>query len=150
MAPSRNTRSTVADLARRRTHLEIGAGMPARLEIASDTVGSDPMAVVLRAGHPLAEEELTMQRFAAASHVTISRRGRLRGPVDEELARHGLHRRVIVALPTGFVALDLVAASDVVTLIEPRRRNTDALDKPVARTGRFGASAPRVCPRTGR
>ncbi|MFC7751777.1 LysR family transcriptional regulator [Tsukamurella soli] len=107
----------VADLARGHTDVEIGATAPLRPEIASETVGSDRMVAVFRPGHPLAAGELTMERFAAAGHVTISRRGRLRGPVDEVLAQHGLRRHVIAALPTSSVALELVAATDVVTVV---------------------------------
>jgi DNA-binding transcriptional LysR family regulator len=107
----------VTDLARGHTDLEIGATQPIRPEIASETLGSDRMVAVFRADHPLAGEELTLRRFAEASHVTISRRGRLRGPIDDVLDQHGLRRHVLAALPTTSAALDLVAATDVVTVV---------------------------------
>jgi len=106
----------VTDLARGHTDLEIGATQPARPEIAADTLGSDRMVAAFRAGHPLADGELTLERFAAAGHVTVSRRGRLHGVLDEVLAAHGLRRRVLAALPTTSAALELVAQTDLVTV----------------------------------
>jgi DNA-binding transcriptional LysR family regulator len=107
----------VADLARGHTDLEIGAAGAARPEIASETIGVDQMAAVFRAGHPLADGELTAARLAAAEHVTVSRRGRLHGVIDDALAERGLRRRVIAALPTSSAALDLAAGSDLVTTV---------------------------------
>ena len=106
-----------ADLARGHTDLEVGAAEPERPEISFDTVGTDRMVAVFRAGHPLARGTLTPQRFADAVHVTVSRRGRLRGVLDDELAALGLSRRVIAALPTTAAALDLTAGSDLVTVV---------------------------------
>ena len=107
----------VADLVRGHTDLEIGAAGPARPEIAAETIGTDHMVAVFRAGHPLADGELTPERLAAAGHVTVSRRGRLHGPVDEALAERGLTRRVVASLPTSSAALDLAARTDLVTTV---------------------------------
>jgi DNA-binding transcriptional LysR family regulator len=107
----------VADLARGHTDMEIGAAGPGRPEIAAETIGSDRMAVIVRAGHPLADGELTPERLAAADHVTVSRRGRLHGVIDDALAERGLSRRVVAALPTSSAALDLAARSDLVTAV---------------------------------
>jgi DNA-binding transcriptional LysR family regulator len=107
----------VADLARGHTDLEIGAAEAARPEIAAETIGADQMVAVVRAGHPLADGELTPERLAAADHVTVSRRGRLRGVIDDALAERGLSRRVVAALPTSSAALDLVARTDLVTTV---------------------------------
>ena len=107
----------VADLARGHTDVEIGAAGPARPEIAAETIGADRMVAVFRAGHPLVACELTADRLAAAGHVTVSRRGRLYGVIDDALAERGLSRRVVAALPTSSAALDLVARSDLVTTV---------------------------------
>src|ERR1700678_3297770 len=64
----------VADLARGHTDVEIGAAGAARPEIAAETIGADAMVAVFRAGHPLADGELTPERLAAADHATVSRR----------------------------------------------------------------------------
>lgn len=107
----------VADLARGQTDLEVGAGAPERPEIATTTAGTDRMVAVMRADHALAAGELTPSRFAAADHVTVSRRGRLTGPIDEALAGLGLSRRVRAALPTTSAALELTARTALVTTV---------------------------------
>ncbi len=111
------TSADTADLGRGNTDLEVGATEPARPEVSSDTIGTDRMVAVFRAGHPLGEGKLTPKRFAEAVHVTVSRRGRLHGVVDDRLAELGLHRRVIASLPTTAAALDLAAGGDVVTVV---------------------------------
>ncbi|MFI9645537.1 LysR family transcriptional regulator [Streptomyces sp. NPDC052040] len=107
----------VADLSRGQTDLEVGAGAPDRPEIATMTLGTDRMVAVLRPDHPLATGEITPERFAEGRHITVSRRGRLTGPIDAALAELGLHRRVCAALPTAGAALDLTARSDAVTVV---------------------------------
>jgi DNA-binding transcriptional LysR family regulator len=108
------------DLARGHTDLEVGATGPERPEIAAETIGTDHMVAVFQADHSLAAGELTAERLAAAGHVTVSRRGRLHGPVDEALAERGLSRRVIASLPTSSAALDLVAQTELVTTVAER------------------------------
>src|ERR1700733_13485542 len=105
----------VEDLARGHTDLEIGAAEPSRPEITAETIGTDRMAAIFRAGHPLAAGELTPERLAAADHVTVSRRGRLHGVIDDALAERGLSRRGVAALPTSSAALDLASRGAVVT-----------------------------------
>jgi len=110
----------LADLARGHTDLEVGAAGPGRPEVAAETIGADRMVTVFRAGHPLAAGELTPERFAGAGHVSVSRRGRLHGAVDDALAERGLSRRVLAAVPTTAAALDLVAQTDLLTVVAER------------------------------
>jgi DNA-binding transcriptional LysR family regulator len=107
----------LADLARGQTDLEVGAAAPQRPEIATTTLGTDHMVAVMRADHALAEGPLTPARFASADHVTVSRRGRLTGPIDDALADLGLTRRVRAALPTTSAALELTARTTLVTTV---------------------------------
>jgi len=79
-----------------------------------ETLLADEMVTVVRRGHPLTRSPLTPAALAGALHVTTSRRGRLRGPLDEALEARGLRRRVVAAMPTFAAALHLVAASDLV------------------------------------
>ncbi|MGK3200276.1 LysR family transcriptional regulator [Amycolatopsis sp. MEPSY49] len=100
------------DLARGHVDLEVGATVPGSPEISHLVVGEDRLAVVSRAGARLDVEE-----FAAAEHVIVSRRGRLRDGVDKALAELGLRRRVVAALPTAALALQAIAYSDVVGVL---------------------------------
>jgi DNA-binding transcriptional LysR family regulator len=96
------------DLARGHVDLEVGATVPGAPEISHDVVGEDRLVLVTRDGVALGIEE-----FAAAEHVIVSRRGRLRDGVDKALAELGLRRRVVAALPTAALALQAIAHSDV-------------------------------------
>jgi DNA-binding transcriptional LysR family regulator len=75
---------------------------------------------VMRKGHPLAKRRLTLRRFAEASHALISPRGAEGGIVDDALARLGLARRVVVAVPHFLIAPHLVATSDLVLTLAER------------------------------
>ncbi|RKT85206.1 DNA-binding transcriptional regulator, LysR family [Saccharopolyspora antimicrobica] len=70
----------------------------------------------VRPEHPLARGEISPQQFAAATHISVSRRGRARGPVDDRLAELGLQRRVPVVLPSHTAALLLARDTDLVCL----------------------------------
>jgi DNA-binding transcriptional LysR family regulator len=107
----------VADLTRGQTDIQVGASAPDSPEIATRTVGTDRMVAVMRPDHPLAEGEITPERFAEAQHVAISRRGRLTGPIDDALAALGLQRHVYAALPTTGAALDLAARTQTVAMV---------------------------------
>jgi DNA-binding transcriptional LysR family regulator len=45
--------------------------------------------------------------------VLVSRRGRLTAPIDDVLAREGLHRRVVAAVATLSTALQIAGRSDL-------------------------------------
>lgn len=98
--------------------LEIGVVDTTAPEVHVETLHQDRMVGVVRAGHPLLEGELTAERFASeADHLTVSRRGRLHGPVDTALAELGLRRRVVGAVATFPASLFIVRDTDLVGLI---------------------------------
>ncbi|MEV0088876.1 LysR family transcriptional regulator [Saccharopolyspora sp. NPDC050642] len=70
----------------------------------------------VRSEHPLARGRVTPQRFGASEHISVSRRGHARGPVDERLAKLGIQRRVAVVLPSHTAALLLARETDLVCL----------------------------------
>jgi len=109
--------------------LDIGVVQDAPPEIVVEPLFVDRMAAVVRAGHPLTAGELTPARYAAAAHVSSSRRGKLTGPIDTALAELGLTREVALAVPTFGAALVVVARTDLVGLMPWRlgRRAVEAL-----------------------
>jgi DNA-binding transcriptional LysR family regulator len=108
------------NLSRGEVDLDVGSFPDRSASIASHAVGTDEMALVVRSGHPLAAAVLTIERFADAIHIVVSRRGLLRGPVDAVLEARGLRRRVAAALPSFAAALAIVESSDTVCVL-PRR-----------------------------
>jgi DNA-binding transcriptional LysR family regulator len=105
------------ELRRGEVDLEAGAGVPQLPQVRHELVGESRLVVAMRTGHPLAAGELTAQRYAAAEHVAVSRRGSLADQIDDVLAEAGLHREVVTASPTIAVALQLARLSDLVVTV---------------------------------
>ncbi|MFF5100256.1 MULTISPECIES: LysR family transcriptional regulator [Actinosynnema] len=82
-----------------------------------EPVGRDLPVVVLAQDHPLARGALTAERYAAAEHVVVSRRGALTDRVDALLAELGLARTVVAAAPTGVAALRLALRCGAVATV---------------------------------
>ena len=75
---------------------------------------------IAREGHPLFDEELDVQRFVKYDHISVSRRGRARGPIDTLLDELNLQRRIALVLPTFHSAMFAVAGSDLILPSIPR------------------------------
>ena len=106
------------DLRTGRVDLEIGAGAPdgaALPDVRSQVVGGGGLVVASRAGYP--SGELTLDAYAAAEHVVVSRRGRLRDRIDDLLEQRGLARRVVACVPTCGAAFRMVAHSDLLVAV---------------------------------
>ncbi|MDX3852357.1 LysR family transcriptional regulator [Streptomyces sp. AK02-01A] len=105
------------DLRRGEVDLEAGSNEPALPEIHHENAGHDHLVIAVRPGHPLTDGPLTPDRYAAAHHITVSRRGRLSDPIDDALAAQGLRRHVVAAAPTAAAALQLVGNNDLVVAV---------------------------------
>ncbi|GAA3267071.1 LysR family transcriptional regulator [Streptomyces lavendulae] len=105
------------ELRRGEVDLESSSGTPALPDIRHRLVGRDRLVVAVRPGHPLTEGPLSPERYAAAEHLTVSRRGVLRDPIDDALTTHGLERRVAAAGPTAAFALQLALDTDLVVTL---------------------------------
>ncbi|MFD9859324.1 LysR family transcriptional regulator [Streptomyces alboflavus] len=96
--------------------LEVGVIDTVAPEVRVEPLFEDVMVGVVRSGHPLLGGELTARRFAAADHLTVSRKGRMAGPVDTALAEAGLRRRVVGNVGTYPSALYILLRTDLVGL----------------------------------
>ncbi|WJV46684.1 LysR family transcriptional regulator [Streptomyces flavofungini] len=96
--------------------LEVGVIDTVAPEVRVEALFDDVMVGVVRPGHPLLRGELTARRFAAADHLTVSRKGRMAGPVDTALAEVGLRRRVVGNVGTYPSALYILLRTDLVGL----------------------------------
>lgn len=66
-----------------------------------------------REGHPIFDAPITPESFAAYDQVSVSRRGRARGPIDPALTQLGLERRIALITPNFHSAIFSVAGSDL-------------------------------------
>lgn len=93
-------------------------GLPAR--VLSMPVVEESFVCLLRDGHPLRQERLSLERFLSTPHVLFSLRADARGIVDEELAKMGLQREVGLSV-SNFISLAfIVKESDMIATV-PRR-----------------------------
>lgn len=104
-----------------RIDLDIGVLGETGPEVRIQTLFRDRYVGVVAPDHLLTREKVTARRYAECQHVSVSRRGRAKGPIDIELEALGLTRRV-VAVVTGFPsALALVRASSLVASVPERQ-----------------------------
>jgi DNA-binding transcriptional LysR family regulator len=72
---------------------------------------------VMRRGHPLAEQALTLDNYCAAHHLQVSFSGQPHGYVDLALAGLGRQRRILLTVNQFFTAGRVVAESDLLTVL---------------------------------
>ncbi|KAA6212323.1 LysR family transcriptional regulator [Streptomyces albofaciens JCM 4342] len=102
------------ELRRGEVDLEANANRPTAPDISADRVAETQHVIVVRQGHPFTRgEAVTAARYAAAEHITVSRRGKLGNALDDALARLGLTRRVVATVPTEGAAFEFVRDSDL-------------------------------------
>jgi DNA-binding transcriptional LysR family regulator len=72
---------------------------------------------VMRRGHPLAGQAMTLDGYCAAHHLLVSFSGRPHGFVDQALAALGRQRRIVLTVNQFFTAGRVVARSDLLTVL---------------------------------
>jgi DNA-binding transcriptional LysR family regulator len=93
-------------------------GLPTAIE--SQTLLRDPFVVVVRRDHPLAAEPLSIEAYAAQSHILVSPRGDTSGAIDRILVDFGLRRRISLLVATYLALPAALAASDLVATVPSR------------------------------
>lgn len=86
-------------------------------EIRSQTLFRDRFLGVVREGHALTQGDITPARYASGRHISFSRRGAERGPIDESLRALGLEREVATIVGSFSAALALARASDLIASV---------------------------------
>nr|WP_292072693.1 LysR family transcriptional regulator [Mesorhizobium sp.] len=74
----------------------------------------DRFVTLMRAGHPAANHELTLDRFLELGHIVVSVTGVGPAFVDVALAGVGRRRRVSVRVPSFLAAVEIAARSDLI------------------------------------
>ena len=101
--------------------LDIGVIPDLGPEIVRQRLLHDPFVIVIRQGHPLCRHaEVTAEAYAACHHVVFSRRGITYGPVDKELDKLGLARRVCAAAASLAETLAIARGTDLVATVPER------------------------------
>lgn len=101
--------------------LDIGATDVTAPDIRDDLLYREQIVGIVRADSPLGKHRRpTLSQLCEYPHVSASRRGRARGPLDDVLDAAGLHRRVAAVVPTAAVAALLVSTSNYIGLAPQR------------------------------
>ena len=100
-----------------RIDLEVGVLGEIGPEIRAQVLTRDRFVAVVRQDHPVLRGRMTAARFADATHISVSRRGRTEGPIDQALALLGLSREVRFVVPGFYVALVVAASSDMIAAV---------------------------------
>lgn len=75
---------------------------------------------VMRRGHPLAKQALTLDDYCAAEHLLVSFSGRPHGLMDQALAALDRRRRIVLTVNQFFTAGRVVMQSDLLTVLPER------------------------------
>lgn len=108
-------------------------------EVRTRRLFGDRFVGVVRAQHPLAQGEITAQRYAAGKHILVARRNLDKGPMDEALLPLGLQRDVVTIVGGFTAALALANASDLVATVPERHTGN-------LRAGMFSFALPLMIP----
>ena len=101
-----------------RVDLEIGVLKNMGPEIRLQALFRDRFVVALAKNHPLAAfADMSREQFVSVGHVITSRRGLIRGPVDDALAACGMRRRIASVVPGFSAALAVARDSQLIAVV---------------------------------
>jgi DNA-binding transcriptional LysR family regulator len=90
-------------------------------EVRTHLLFKDRFIGVVRSGHALSQGEISPSRYAAGRHISVSRRGLDRGPIDEALKEFGLEREIVTIVGSFSTALALALSCDLIASVPERQ-----------------------------
>ncbi len=89
-------------------------------ELRTRALFVDRYVGVVRTGHAWTEGAITADRYAGGQHISVSRLGLGKGPLDETLGAMGLQREIVTSVGGFATALALARASDLIASVPER------------------------------
>ncbi|WP_257221808.1 LysR family transcriptional regulator [Pseudomonas atacamensis] len=113
MSPDRSIKALETD------QLDFAISMQLRhnTSICSEPLFSDQMVCVMREGNPLAEGELTLERFLRAEHLRVAMSPTDIRFVDNVLADKGFSRNVVAKVPHWLLVPPILQKSNMIAVI---------------------------------
>lgn len=108
---------------RQEMEAELGSGrVDAALDIRWPTsdairrmrISEEALVVIARRRHPVVKRQLDLATFLDQEHIVVSSRRAGAGPLDHELARHDLKRKIRLRCQHYFAACRVVAVTDLI------------------------------------
>ena len=90
-------------------------------EVRAQTLFEDRFVGVVRSGHALSRGKITAARYARGRHISISRQGLDRGPIDDALQPFGLEREIVTIVDGFATALALARDSDLIATVPEKQ-----------------------------
>ena len=104
--------------------LETGVvDLAAAPELKGQALFRDNYVGVVRSGHPLSRSMIKPAAYAAGMHISVSREGDEKGPIDDALRPLGLERKIVTIVSGFSTALGLARGSDLIASV-PERHTT--------------------------
>ncbi|WP_299852209.1 LysR family transcriptional regulator [uncultured Roseovarius sp.] len=103
---------------------------PTLYNVAAQALFDDRQVCLVRKGHPLLDNGITLENYAAASHALLSITGRGGGRIDDVLKELGLTRRIALRLTQFMTISAAIAPTDLIITVPEllaRQVMTDAL-----------------------
>lgn len=115
------------ELASGRIDLSVDVPLPLPDNIRRERLGREWLSVVVRQGHPLTQQPLTLDRYLEQQHIVVSARSRGMSAEEYELARRNLQRRIRMRCQNYFGACEAVRQTDLVlTMPQSHARTQNA------------------------
>lgn len=108
-------------------------------ELRAQALFHDRLVGVVRRGHPLSRGKVTPARYAAGRHISVSRLGLDKGPMDDALQRLGFTREIVTIVDGFAMAVALARASDLIATVPERHTG-------ILRTGMYSFPLPISTP----
>ena len=108
-------------------------------ELRVQALFRDRLVGVVRMGHALNRGKITPSRYAAGRHISVSRDGFEKGPIDDALKPLRLEREIATIVGGFATALALARASDLIATVPERHTG-------ILRTGMKSFSLPIATP----
>ena len=89
-------------------------------EMRAQALFRDRLIGVVRTGHPMTNGKITPARYATGRHISVSRDGLDKGPIDEALSPLGLEREIVTIVGGFSTALALARATDLIASVPER------------------------------
>ncbi|WP_440590026.1 LysR family transcriptional regulator [Providencia vermicola] len=93
--------------------LVIGSSRNWHPEIKAQSLFTSTFQALVRPNHPIIRN-VTPETLTHYPHISVSRRGRTQGPIDDALRDLGLQRNVVLTLPSFHSAMMLTMKSDYI------------------------------------
>lgn len=102
-------------------HISLGFGVvddgPVLYNVASQSLFEDHQVCLVRKGHPLIKDGMSLKAYSASAHALLSITGRGGGRIDDVLREYGLKRKIALRITQFMTISAVIAPTDLVITV---------------------------------